>query len=74
MFNKIKKPYFIAEISTNHCVRFLGKNLIKLAAKSGADAVKFQTYTADTMTIKSSREEFKIKDGLWKGLHLMGLI
>ena len=74
IFNKIKKPYFIAEISANHCGSISrAKKLIKLAAKSGADAVKFQTYTADTMTIKSNRAEFKIKDGIWKGHTLWDL-
>jgi sialic acid synthase SpsE len=41
--------------------------LIKTAKKYGADAVKLQTYTSDTMTIKSSKSDFKIKEGLWKG-------
>ena len=68
IFNKIDKPYFIAEVSANHCGSIEhAKKLIKLAARSGADAVKFQTYTADTMTIKSDRSEFKIRNGLWKG-------
>ncbi|MAJ22836.1 MAG: pseudaminic acid synthase [Candidatus Pelagibacter sp. TMED64] len=72
--NKFKLPFFIAEISANHCGNFnLAKKLIKCAKDNGADAVKLQTYTADTMTIKSDKKYFKIKDGLWKGYQLWDL-
>ncbi|MDC0938730.1 pseudaminic acid synthase [Candidatus Pelagibacter sp.] len=68
------KPFLIAEISANHCGDFnLAKKLIKCAYENGADAVKLQTYTADTMTIKSKKKYFKIKDGLWKGYMLWDL-
>ena len=71
MNNKI---FFIAEISANHCGSFsLAKKLIKCAYINGADAVKLQTYTADTMTIKSEKKNFKIKEGLWKGYTLWDL-
>ena len=56
-----KKPYFIAEISANHAGSLdRALKLILEAKKSGADAVKIQTYTADTMTIKSSNRFFKV--------------
>ena len=68
------KVFFIAEISANHCGNFkLAKKLIKCAYDNGADAVKLQTYTADTMTIKSDKKYFKIKQGLWKGYTLWDL-
>ena len=71
MNNKI---FFIAEISANHCGNFsLAKKLVKCAYMNGADAVKLQTYTADTMTIKSNKNNFKIKGGLWKGYTLWDL-
>ena len=71
MKNKI---FFIAEISANHCGNFnLAKKLIKCAKTNNADAVKLQTYTADTMTIKSNKKYFKIKEGLWKGYTLWDL-
>jgi len=71
MKNKI---FFIAEISANHCGNFdLAKKLIKCAKINNADAVKLQTYTADTMTIKSNKKYFKIKEGLWKGYTLWDL-
>ena len=51
------KVFFIAEISANHCGNFqLAKKLIRCAYVNGADAVKLQTYTADTMTIKSNKK------------------
>ena len=71
---KIKKPFFIAEISANHNGSFLlAKKLIKCAKENGADAVKIQTYTPETMTIDSNKKYFKIKTGLWKGYTLWEL-
>lgn len=68
------KPIFVGEISANHNGKI--SNALKLiddAKKYGADYVKLQTYTADTMTIKSNRSEFKIKKGLWKNKTLWDL-
>ena len=71
---KFNSPYFVAEISANHCGEFkTAKKLIKTAKINGADAVKLQTYTADTMTIKSNKKYFKVKNGLWKGYGLWDL-
>jgi len=68
------KPYLVAEISANHCGSFqLAKKLVSCAKKNGANAVKLQTYTADTMTIKSKKKYFKIKHGLWKGYNIWKL-
>lgn len=69
-----KKPFFIAEISANHNGSLAtAKKLIFSAKKYGADAVKLQTYTPETMTINSKKNDFKINDGLWKGRNLWEL-
>lgn len=66
--------YIIAEMSANHCGdKNLAKKIIKSAKDCGADAIKLQTYTADTITINSNNEEFQIKGGLWKGENLYSL-
>ena len=71
---KIGKPFLVAEISANHCGDFkMAKKLIKCAKDNNADAVKLQTYNADTMTIKSNKKYFKIKNGLWKNYNLWDL-
>jgi sialic acid synthase SpsE len=67
-------PCFIAEISANYNGSLLhAKRLIETAKKYGADAVKLQTYSPNTMTIKSNKSDFKIKGGLWDGKILWDL-
>ena len=74
MLGKINKPFFIAEISSNHNGNILNAiRLIKIAKKNGADAVKLQTYTPDSMTVNSRKKYFIIKKGLWKGFSLWDL-
>jgi len=68
------KPFIIAEISANHGGDIKrAKNTMLAAKNSGADAIKIQTYTPDTMTINCNKDDFLIKDGLWKGYNLYSL-
>lgn len=67
-------PYVVAELSGNHngdIGRALA--LIDAAKAAGADAVKLQTYTADTITIDHDGPDFRIKGGLWDGRRLYEL-
>ena len=67
-------PYIIAELSANHSGSIeRAKMTIKAAKDCGADAIKLQTYTADSMTIKCDKDDFKIKGGLWNGYNLYDL-
>ena len=62
MVRKLNQPFLVAEISANHCGKLsLAKKLINCAKRNGADAVKLQTYTANSMTINSDKKYFKIK-------------
>lgn len=67
-------PYIIAEMSANHNGDIQNAfSIIDMAKRSGADAVKMQTYTPETITVNSSRPDFLIKDGLWAGMTLYEL-
>lgn len=76
LFEKIfnKEVYVIAEMSANHAGKLENAlEIVRQAAKAGADCVKIQTYTADTMTIDCDNEYFQIHGGLWDGYKLYDL-
>ncbi|PFG11732.1 pseudaminic acid synthase [Marinobacter sp. LV10MA510-1] len=67
-------PYIVAELSANHNGSLEhALATISEAKRCGANAVKLQTYTADTMTIDSNRHEFLIQGGPWEGYKLYDL-
>lgn len=66
--------YIIAELSGNHGHQFeRAVEIIHAAKEAGADAIKLQTYTADTLTIDCHNEFFQIKGTLWEGKNLYEL-
>lgn len=67
-------PYVIAEMSANHNGSLESAlRIIDEARQAGADAVKIQTYRANTITLKCDLPDFQIKDGLWAGRSLYEL-
>ena len=67
-------PYIIAELSANHSGSIdIALETIKSAKECGADAIKLQTYNANSMTLNSEKDDFLIKEGLWKGKRLYDL-
>ena len=67
-------PYIIAEMSANHNGDISNAfKIIDMAKSSGADCVKLQTYTPDTLTIDSELPDFQLTEGLWAGQSLYEL-
>ncbi|HEX8578754.1 MAG TPA: pseudaminic acid synthase [Allosphingosinicella sp.] len=68
------EPYVICELSGNHNGSLdRALSMIDAAADTGADAIKIQTYTADTLTIDHDSDDFRIEGGLWGGRTLYDL-
>lgn len=71
IIDKDSSVFIIAELSANHNGSLeTALETIKAAKRAGADAIKFQTYTADTMTIDSDYSDFVIKGTIWDGQNL----
>lgn len=76
LFEKIRnnEVYVIAEMSANHGGSLDNAlEIVRKVAKTGADCLKIQTYTADSMTIDCAKEYFQIHGGLWDGYKLYDL-
>jgi pseudaminic acid synthase len=66
--------FIIAELSANHNGDFnVALETVKAAKRAGADCIKLQTYTPDTITIDCDKDDFKIKGTIWEGQNLYNL-
>ena len=62
------KTFIVAELSANHGHKLeLALESVRAAKEAGADAIKIQTYTADTLTINCDKPDFRLGKGLWEG-------
>jgi len=72
--SSLDMPYIVAELSANHNGKLeTALRIIEEAKKAGADAIKLQTYTADTITLDCDTDYFQIHGGLWDGRTLHDL-
>ena len=73
--NKLSSVLIVAELSANHNGSLeTAIETIKAAKRAGADAIKLQTYTADTITLDTKRDDFLLKQGtIWEGKYLHDL-
>jgi len=72
--NSNSSVFIIAELSANHNGNLdTALDTIRAAKRAGADAIKLQTYTADTLTIDSDKDDFIIKGTIWEGKNLYKL-
>ena len=74
-FDQLSKVFIVAELSANHNGSLqVAIDTVKAAKKAGADAIKLQTYTADTITLNCNRKDFIINNGtIWDGITLYDL-
>ena len=71
LVNNKSKVQIVAELSANHNGSLdTAIDTIKAAKRAGADCIKLQTYTADTITLDSKKDDFIIKESIWKGQYL----
>ena len=74
MLDSLNYVFIIAELSANHNGSLeTAIETIKAAKRAGADAIKLQTYTADTITIDCAKDDFIIKGTIWEGRRLYEL-
>ena len=64
----MSKTFIIAELSANHGHKLeVALESVRAAKEAGADAIKIQTYTADTLTLNCTKPDFMLGKGLWEG-------